>query len=82
MLNFVNLDKEVKDMTEEAFKKFVRALAIVSVVVGGFGSMLCVPFAVTSNLSLITAAGIYFIAGGVMITGGLITISLMMQPGK
>ncbi len=69
-------------MTEEAFKKLVRAMGILSVVVGGFGSILCIPFAVTSDLSLITTAGIYFVAGGVMITGGLITVSMMIQPAK
>ena len=69
-------------MTKEAFKILVRAMAVVSVAVGGFGSMLCVPFAVTSDLNLITTAGIYFVAGGIMITGGLITISLLIQPEK
>ena len=69
-------------MTKEAFKTLVRAMAVVSVAVGGFGSMLCVPFAVTSDLKLITTAGIYFVAGGIMITGGLITISLLIQPEK
>ena len=69
-------------MTEEAFKKLVRALAIVSVVVGGFGSILCLPYALTTNLNLIITAGIYFVAGGIMIVGGLITLSVMAQPVK
>ncbi len=69
-------------MTEEALKKIVRAFAIVAVVVGGFGSVLCVPYAITSSVVLINMAGIYFIAGGIMITGGLITLSLMFQPQK
>ena len=69
-------------MTKEALSKLIRAMGILSVVVGGAGSILCVPFAVTSDLVLIATAGVYFIAGGVMITGGLITVSLMIQPEK
>ena len=69
-------------MTPESFKSLVRAFAIVAVVVGGFGSVLCVPYALTNNLYFITIAGIYFVAGGVMITGGLIALSLMLQPEK
>ncbi|MGE0268579.1 MAG: hypothetical protein AB7S78_09025 [Candidatus Omnitrophota bacterium] len=69
-------------MTEDAIKQFVKALAIIAVAVGGFGSILCVPYALTTNLVLITTAGIYFVAGGVMITGGLVALSLLMQPGK
>ena len=69
-------------MTDEAIKQCVRALAIVAVAVGGFGSILCVPYALTTNLVLITTAGIYFVAGGIMITGGLVALSLMLNPIK
>lgn len=69
-------------MTDEAIKTFVRALAIVAVAVGGFGSILCVPYALTTNLVLITTAGIYFVAGGIMITGGLVALSLMLNTVK
>jgi hypothetical protein len=60
-------------MTPEAIKHVCKALAVCCVAVGGLGSMACVPFALTNNLSLITTAGIYFVAGGVMITGGLLS---------
>ena len=60
-------------MTPEMIKRFCKALAVLTVVVGGFGSILCVPFAITNNLQLITTAGIYFIAGAVMIAGGLLS---------
>ncbi|MDP2653469.1 MAG: hypothetical protein Q8Q08_05490 [Candidatus Omnitrophota bacterium] len=59
-------------MTPDAIKQFCRTLAVVCVAVGGVGSVLCLPFALTTDLSLITTAGIYFIAGAVMITGGLL----------
>jgi len=69
-------------MTEEAFKKIINALAIISVVVGGAGCILCLPAAFTSNLNFITTTGIYFIAGGIMIVGGLITLAVMVQTTK
>lgn len=64
-------------MTPEAIKHVCKALAIVAVTVGGCGSILCVPFALTANLQLIATAGIYFVAGGVMIVGGLISYVLL-----
>ncbi len=64
-------------MTPEAIKQFSKALSVVAVLVGGFGSILCVPFALTNNLYLIATAGIYFVAGGIMITGGLISFAVL-----
>ena len=69
-------------MTEEGFRSFIRASGLVAVAVGAFGSMLCVPYALTTSLSLISTAGTYFIAGGVMIVGGLLTVALLIQPQK
>ncbi|MCK5493531.1 MAG: hypothetical protein KAJ14_10515 [Candidatus Omnitrophica bacterium] len=69
-------------MTKEVVTKLVRALAVISITVGGLGSLLCIPYALTTDLSLITTAGIYLIAGGIMIVGGLITMSLMLQLEK
>ena len=69
-------------MTQEAFRSLVKAGAAVSVVIGAAGSVLCLPYALSSNLRFVTTTGIYFIAGGVMITGGLIALSLMIQPEK
>ena len=60
-------------MTPEMIKRLCKALAVLSVVVGGFGSILCVPFAMTNDLRLIATAGIYFIAGAIMIAGGLLS---------
>lgn len=64
-------------MTPEGIKSVCKALAIVSVAVGGFGSLLCVPYALTANLDLITTAGIYFVAGGIMIVGGLLSFVIV-----
>lgn len=67
-------------MTNEALKTMVRAMAIVCVTVGGVGSILCLPFAVTNDWTLVRIAGTYFVAGGIMITGGLISLSILIQP--
>ena len=66
-------------MTPEATKSFCRAFALVVVAVGGFGSVLCLPYAFTTNLYLIATSGIYFVAGAVMITGGLISYVYLLK---
>lgn len=58
-------------MTPEAIRKVVKALGLVCFTVGVFGSALCLPVAIGTNLVEIAVAGIYFIAGGIMIVGGL-----------
>lgn len=62
-------------MTKEAMRSFIRGMAVVCILVGGLGSALCVPYALAYNLNLVLTAGIYFVAGGIMIVGGLITLS-------
>lgn len=66
-------------MTPESIKSFCKALAIIAVVVGGFGSMACVPYALSSNLFVISAVGLYFVAGAVMITGGLLSYAVLTK---
>ncbi|HRZ40098.1 MAG TPA: hypothetical protein P5246_03720 [Candidatus Omnitrophota bacterium] len=66
-------------MTQEAIRKVVKALGLVAFTVGGFGSALCVPYALTTDLVLIATAGIYFVAGGIMIVGGLLTYAVLIK---
>ena len=66
-------------MTQEAVNKLVKALAIISILVGGFGSMICLPSALCGSWRIAAATGIYFIAGGIMIVGGLISFSIMTK---
>ena len=66
-------------MTPEAIRTFCRALAAVCVAVGGFGSVLCLPYALGSNLTFIAVSGIYFIAGAVMIAGGLLSYAVLIK---
>ena len=59
-------------LTEKGKAMYVRALCLAVFVVGALGSALCVPYAICSNWYLVGIAGIYFIAGAIMMTGGLI----------
>ena len=68
-------------MTPEAINRYCRAFALVVVTVGGFGSVLCLPFALTTDIVLIATSGIYFVAGAVMITGGLWSYVYLMKNG-
>ena len=66
-------------MHKEAIQTLCRAIAVVTVCVGAYGSMLCVPYALVNDLNIIATAGIYFVAGAVMITGGLLTYTLSLK---
>ena len=65
-------------MTEQVFRGLIRGAAIVAFIICGLGCVLCVPFTASTNLHLLTATGVYFVAGGIMIVGGLITNSLAL----
>ncbi len=60
-------------MSPEAVKVFCRAGALVVFATGVFGSLLCLPYALGTYLPEIAVAGTYFIAGAIMIVGGLFT---------
>ncbi len=66
-------------MTKEAMIVFCKALAAVTVAVGGFGSVLCFPFALSTDLTLIATAGIYLTAGAVLIVGGLVSYAILAK---
>jgi hypothetical protein len=65
-------------MTPEAIKTMCKAIALVVFVTGAFGSVLCLPYAIGWDLRLIAVSGIYFIAGAVMIVGGLFTYAYLV----
>ena len=69
-------------MTPEAMNKLCRAVAVLSVVVGGAGSVMCLPFACSTDWNIAGATGIYFVAGAVMITGGLCAYALLARDQK
>ncbi len=66
-------------MTPEMVRRLCKAIAVLAVVIGGYGSILCLPYALSTNLVWITTAGIYFVAGAIMITGGLVSYVVLMK---
>jgi hypothetical protein len=64
-------------MTPQAINTLCRALAILMFVVGGLGSIACLPFAFSASIVWITTAGIYFVAGGTIMAGGLVSYVLL-----
>ena len=74
----MNIRKEVPLMTPEAIKKLAKGVAIVSVLCGAYGMALCLPYAFSSHLSVITSASFYFICGAVLIAAGLISFSVLI----
>ena len=69
-------------MTPEFIKRVCKALAVVCVAVGGFGSLLCLPLAMANQVYWIATAGIYFVAGAVMIVGGLLSYINLTKTAK
>ncbi len=65
-------------MTPEAVKTMSQALAVVLFVIGGLGSIVCLPYAMSPYLSVVSATGIYFCAGAVMMTGGLLAFAYLV----
>ncbi len=66
-------------MTETVFRGLIRGAALVAFLAGGLGCVLCVPYAASTSMYWVAVAGVYFVAGGIMIAGGLITLSLLSQ---
>lgn len=66
-------------MTKESIKGLCKVLALMTFVVGGVGSYLCVPAAFSTDLTWIAMAGVYFVAGAIMITGGLLSYSVLLK---
>ncbi|MEI8011542.1 MAG: hypothetical protein WCI27_03530 [Candidatus Omnitrophota bacterium] len=63
-------------MTPEAITKFGKALAALFVAVGGLGCIACLPL-VFGSLPVAAATALFLIAGGVLMSGGLISFSLL-----
>lgn len=66
-------------MTPEAIRSLCKAAALVSAVAGAYGMMLCVPFIAGTQVGLIAAASLPFIAGAVLVAGGLVSYTLLIR---
>ena len=69
-------------MTPEAIKRLCKGLAVVTVGVGGGGSMLVLPYACSWNFTWIAVAGVYLVAGAVLISGGLLSYAVLIRDEK
>jgi hypothetical protein len=63
--------------TAENKVDFLKGLSVVVLVAGAAGSCLCVPYAIGTDWYLVSIAGVYFIAGAIMIVGGLFTYAYL-----
>ena len=66
-------------MTPKTSKEIVRAFALLCVCAGGFGMVVVVPYLVLNNWIIVAAAGLSFIAGAVLVAGGLLSITHLIN---
>jgi hypothetical protein len=66
-------------MTPEAIKSLCKAAALVAVAAGGYGMLLCVPYIAGHSVFVITAASLPFIAGAILVAGGMVSFTLLIR---
>lgn len=66
-------------MTHEAIVSLCKATAIFSFVAGGYGMILCVPYIMSTSIYVIAAASLPFIAGAVLVAGGLTSYTILLK---
>ena len=66
-------------MTPEFKITLCKAFALFSITAGGFGMLLCVPYIAGTNAIIIAAASLPFLAGAVLVAGGLISLSMLLE---
>lgn len=66
-------------MTKEFIRQINKALALVSVFFGGCGMLLCVPFFLVNNWTIIGVTGIVFLAGAVLYGTGELSMAILIQ---
>jgi len=68
--------------TYSIMRKLIKAGAVISVVVGFLGMLYCVPFLFSSATVDVIGAGFPFIAGAILVSGGLITLSNLIKQSQ
>jgi hypothetical protein len=67
-------------MTPEAVKRFCKAVAGMSVIFGACGMFLCAPILLWDvSIPMIQAASLPFIAGAILIAGGLVSFTMLLE---
>jgi len=68
--------------TKESFlaaEMIIRLINILIIGVGVFGMLFCLPYLWSSNLTDLIGAGLPFIAGAILTTGGLINLTILLK---
>lgn len=59
-------------------KRLCKVIAIIVGAAGFMGALAGAPFAASANWNVAGVTGIYFIAGAILITGGMITYAILL----
>lgn len=63
-------------MTPKLTKILINTLAIISIIAGLFGMLLCLPFLFSAKLEDLVGAGFPFVGGCILFSSGLLTLGL------
>lgn len=74
-LRQILINYSTKQQTEFKMKSVLRLGAFTAIILGTFGMLFCLPFLFSSNLADLVGAGIPFVSGAIIASGGLITLS-------
>jgi hypothetical protein len=69
-------------MEKLELKSIVTLFAIVIIVAGIAGMLYCLPFLYSARIEDLVGAGFPFLAGSVLVTGGLISLSINLNKKK
>ena len=64
-------------MNSDLITKIINVAALLTMAAGAFGMLFCFPFLWSSNMADLVGAGFPFVAGAILIIGGLINLSIL-----
>ncbi len=65
-------------MEKLEFKSIVTVIAILAIVAGFAGMLYCLPFLYATRIETLIGAGFPFLSGAVLLTGGLVSLSIIL----
>ena len=66
-------------MNPETIKRLCKSAALVAVSAGAYGMLLCSPYMMGPNVVVIAAASLPFIAGAILVAGGMVSFTLLIR---
>jgi hypothetical protein len=66
-------------MNPEAIKSICKSAALVAVSAGTYGMLLCTPYIMGNDVVVIAAASLPFIAGAILVAGGMVSFTLLIK---